>query len=306
MTKNRSKIQDIFRIIICLGIMMIIALPKSVGAIDYENYKPGAMRDGLTGFDQLKVKNPEVLGWLSIYGTQIDYPYLQTDDNQKYLSMNPEGDYAITGSVFLDYRSQSNFDDFNTIIYGHHVPNGSIFGEIKKFSDSNFFESHRYGSIYIDGVEKGLEIFALLEVDAYDKAIYSPGVKGDTDRNSYSQYLLSKAVQKRSIDVSAQDKLVLMSTCFVGVTNGRHILAAKITDKVPEDTFGGVSSSGQSLLTNLLMSDHPVIVWLQSVSRWHLFLLVIFLLIVSVCLVIAIVMCCRRIRGLKRRRFSEI
>ena len=76
---------------------------------------------------------------LALDGTKVDYPLLQSQDNVKYLDRNAFGDYTVSGSIFLDYRFNPNFTDFNTIIYGHSMASGAMFGEIQKFADQDFF-----------------------------------------------------------------------------------------------------------------------------------------------------------------------
>ncbi|KXT75617.1 NPQTN specific sortase B [Streptococcus sp. DD10] len=221
--------------------LYIYPSPIVVNASEYEIYNPTTDRENIDGFSKLQSMNPEVRGWISIYDTQIDYPIVQSQDNIKYLDHNAVGDYVVTGSIFMDYRCNPDFTDFNTIIYGHHVPSGVMFGEIKKFTDQDFFDNHKYGSIYYDGKERGLEIFGILEVDAYDTKIYHTVGENEVEDQVYYQYLLSKAKFKRDVAVSANDKIVLLSTCFVDVTNGRHILLAKITDKVQKESDTRVS-----------------------------------------------------------------
>ncbi|MFS1663178.1 class B sortase [Streptococcus sp. zg-JUN1979] len=248
-----------------------------------------------SGFSELKRINSELVGWLSIYGTQIDYPLVQTTDNQKYLSMDATGRASSTGAVFLDYRSQANFEDFNTIIYGHHVPTGEVFGQIKSFCDETFFKEHAYGSLYYNGVEKGLEIFAILEVDAYDEAIYQINVD-KSKRSSYYSYLLSKAVQKRPISLSAEDHIVLMSTCYTEVTNGRHILLAKITDTPQKDTFEKArnpsktkdSSSALSNFYQRLRHIKSIDRWIQKLEQVPLWLLWVISLVLGLMLIVLI------------------
>ena len=129
---------------------------------EYEAYRPVSTSEkdelaSFSGFHKLQQVNPEVLGWINVYGTNIDYPLVQAKDNEKYLNKDSKGEFAATGAIFLEARNESKFEDFNTIIYGHHVENGVMFGDVAKFSDKEFFDQHPYGSIYYNGVEKGLE-----------------------------------------------------------------------------------------------------------------------------------------------------
>lgn len=156
---------------------------------EYEAYRPVTTQQdelaSFSGFSKLQELNPEVLGWINVYGTNIDYPLVQAKDNEKYLNKDSKGEFAATGAIFLDARNNPKFEDFNTIIYGHHVENGVMFGDVAKFADQEFFDQHRYGSIYYNGVEKGLEIFEMLEVDAYDFNIYDPGIQGEDRQQAY-------------------------------------------------------------------------------------------------------------------------
>lgn len=235
-------------LVVGLMTLLVSVLSISVSASDCDKRKPDEDRE-LTGFSKIQAINPEVIGWLTLYDTPVDYPLLQSEDNHKYLSLDALGNSNSVGSIFLDYRSSSDFSDFNTIIYGHHVAGGQVFGSLKYFVDEDYFAKHRYGSIYYGGRERGLEILAILEADAYDETIYQPAVKTTEERQAYYQYLLSKTKHKRDVAVSASSKLVLLSTCFVDVTNGRHLLVAKITDKVTQ----GVATSASPEKSGFLL-----------------------------------------------------
>lgn len=147
-------------------------------ASNYAAYKPEAQKDNLS-YDELVRRNPDVLGWLSIYGTGIDYPLVQAADNDLYLNRNALGEVSMPGSLFLDYRNQRGFQDFNTIIYGHHMEKSAMFGDISKFSEQQYFEERRYGDIYYGNVHYGLEILAILQCSAFNNGIYNPAVEGE-------------------------------------------------------------------------------------------------------------------------------
>lgn len=200
----------------------------------YEIYKP-TDRD-TRSFEELQAVNPDVFGWLNVYGTNIDYPLLQGEDNSKYVNTNVDGEYSLIGSLFLDYRNAKDFSDFNNIIYGHHMAEDKMFGDIADFADQKFFDTHRYGSLFYNGRTWGLEFFAFLEVDAYDE-IYTPGIDGEESRQDYLERMEGQAVYTRNISVNTSDRLVLLSTCTSLLTNGRHILVGRITDEVQPDPF---------------------------------------------------------------------
>ncbi len=267
--------KKIIKIIIISFILFFINVPL-VLADELENYNP-IDHHKEKGFYQLEQKYPDVKGWISIDGTHIDYPLLQSEDNVKYLDHNAFGDYIVTGSIFLDYRFDAKFKNFNTIIYGHHVPTGDMFGDIKKFTNKDFFDTHRYGTIYYNGEEKELEIFGILEVDAYDMNIYRPLSNNREENQAYYQYLLSKATYKRDVSVTSDDKICLLSTCFVDVTNGRHILLAKINPVFKKEQINSSSNP-----TNL--PQH------SGVSKWIIDIVLLLLVMIIILLVIIIIL----------------
>ena len=169
--------------------------------------------------------------------TNIDYPIVQSDNNSKYINTDAKGEYSLSGSIFLDYRNDSLFNDFNSIIYGHHMAYSAMFGDISSFKDKEFFDNHRYGSIFFEGEEHGIEFFALVEADVYASCLYVPGIDKSLMQQEYLDSILASAINSRNIKVTTADKIVLLSTCTEGMTNGRHILIGKITDEIYENVF---------------------------------------------------------------------
>jgi len=199
----------------------------------YATFKPSAM-DGGKSFRELQAINPEVFAWLTVYGTNIDYPVTQGEDNMKYVNTNAEGQYSLSGSIFLDCYNSKDFSNFNSILYGHHMEKNAMFGEIGTFATKKMFESHRYGNIYFDERNHGIEFFAFVHADAYDDAVFAPDVKEEA-RQAYLDNLLELAVHVRDIGITVEDNIVMLSTCSASSTNGRDILIGRITDTVYED-----------------------------------------------------------------------
>ena len=208
---------------------------NAANAAQYEIYKPTVENGGKT-FQELQVINPEVFSWLTVYGTNIDYPVTQAGDNMKYVNTNAEGSYSLSGSIFLDYENSRDFSDFNSILFGHHMEKQAMFGEIGLFSDKDYFNARLYGSLYYNGTDHGLEFFAFLHTDAYDASVFAAGVSGEA-RQAYLDGLLDKAAFTRDMGVTVKDRIVLLSTCSAESTNGRDILVARITDELFDDAF---------------------------------------------------------------------
>jgi len=205
-------------------------------AAHYEIYKPDAQTQDHS-FEELGDINPEVFAWLSVYGTRIDYPVVQGSDNQKYINTNALGQYSLSGAIFLDARCSKAFLDFPSIVYGHHMEKNAMFGEIGNFADKEYFDARPYGSLYYSGEEHGLEIFAFLHCDAYDTRVFRTRIAEREEREVYLALLLERATYTRHIGVTPDDRIVLLSTCSSGSTNGRDILAGRIMDKTYENGF---------------------------------------------------------------------
>jgi sortase B len=218
---------------------------SAADAAQYEIYKPHIEEEGQT-FRELQALNPEVFSWLTVYGTNIDYPVAQGEDNLKYVNTNAQGDYSLSGSIFLDSSNQRDFSDFNSILYGHHMEKQTMFGEIGLFSAQDYFDTHAYGNLYYSGRAHGLVFFAFLRADAYDFSVFTPNVCGRDARQAYLDNLLSKAAHTREADVTVDDRIVLLTTCSSGGTNGRDILAAKITSMPYDDTFQEVAATDKT------------------------------------------------------------
>jgi len=209
---------------------------QAADAARYEIYKPTVEDEGKS-FGELQEINPEVFGWLTVYGTNIDYPVAQGIDNMKYVNTNAEGDYSLSGSIFLDCGNSRDFSDFNSIVFGHHMEKQTMFGEIGLFADQSYFDARSYGNLYYGSKDHGLEFFAFLHGDAYDTTVFTAGIQGREAQQRYLDDLLDKAIVTRDIGVTAEDRIVLLSTCSAESTNGRDILAAKITDELYADAF---------------------------------------------------------------------
>ena len=110
----------------------------------------------------LQAKYPDAVGWLTVPGTKIDYPFVWHEGNDFYLRRDLDGTHATAGTLFMDCRCAPDFTSQNTIIYGHHMKNGSMFGTLKLFDDKKFFDENTSGIIYLPHKTLALEIFAYM------------------------------------------------------------------------------------------------------------------------------------------------
>ena len=184
-----------------------------VGAelLQYKPAAPAADNPTLAG---LQTVNPDVCGWLTVDGTGIDYPVVP-------------GAFSLSGSVFLDSRCAADLTDPYTVIYGHHMDNSAMFGDVARFAEADYFAAHPAGSISLPDAAYTIELFACVVTDAYDTAIYTPERYPD-DVGALLDYAAAQAVQQRDIGVTAQDRLVALSTCAGSETNGRVVVLGRL------------------------------------------------------------------------------
>jgi sortase B len=202
----------------------------------YETYKPESDVDDSPTFQELVAINPDVLGWITVYGTGIDYPLVQGETNDSYINTSVEKKFSLSGSIFLDSANEPDFSDFNTIIHGHHMEKHEMFGDLDLFREKAFFDSHEYGNIYYGGKNHGLQFFAIIDGDAYNSKLYNPKVE-DSRRQEYLNYLEEQAHFTRDIGVTPEDHIVLLNTCASGASNARYLLMGKICDETFADPF---------------------------------------------------------------------
>ena len=262
-------------LVLCFSVYVIrdsYQVYNSADASKYEMYDPKNGEE-TPSFSDLKALNSDVFAWIKVYGTGINYAVVQTTDNNKYVSTDIMGNYATSGSIFLDHRSDRSFNDFNSILYGHHMDKHAMFGDIGLFANFDYFNERKYGNLYFDEKDHGLEIFAIVQTDAYDKSIFRSSIEVDSDKEEYLQLLIDSATHLRNIDVSAEDNIVLLATCSDMVTNGRDLLIARITDHVYEDDFIEAPREQTKFIDRL-----------QSGSYWLLIVVAIILVVVIILL----------------------
>ena len=282
--------------------------------LQYIQYKPSPPE--MMPFEDLQKINADVLGWLTIYDTNIDYPLVQAEDNEYYLNHNPKREPEGSGSLFLDYRNAKNFTDFNTIIFGHHMAHHEMFGDLDQFLDEDYWDKHEYGNLIYDSQNHGLQFVAMLQCDAYDFFIYHPAVNGESQRVKYINRIYETAKFVRGVDtehlrdmqkqeaarkkalkdageadneadsvfargrtspVTPDDHLVLLSTCSADITNGRFILVAKILDHPVENPYP--DTTPHTVRQGIDTAKVTARIGKYSVQTWILILLLLILLV---------------------------
>lgn len=205
-------------LIATIGLYDSYYLMKHAGANNYNKYHHKTV-----DFKKLKALNPDVVSWLTVEGTHIDYPVVQGRTNLDYINKSVEGDYSLSGSVFLDCRNKSDFTDPYSIIYAHHMDGDVMFGELPNFEQKTFFKKHKTAILYFpDGTKKKLKLFACLKTDAYDNLLFNPtGIQSESLMTVFLPYIKQKSIQYRTPKLDDNSHIVALSTCEDTTTDGR-------------------------------------------------------------------------------------
>ena len=195
---------------------------------DLLQFKPAAGDpDSNPTLAELQAINPDVLGWLTIDDTHIDYPVVIGETDMEYVNKDVYGDFALSGSIFMDSDNARDLSDAYTLVYGHHMDNGAMFGDVVEFVNTDYFESHPSGTLYLPDATYTIEIFACVQVDAFDSMIYDP-LAQNGDVSELLHYVDEIAVQSRYIGVQPTDKVIGLSTCAEAETNGRVVIFGRL------------------------------------------------------------------------------
>lgn len=160
----------------------------------------------------------DMVAWLTIDGTNIDYPLMQSDDNIKYLNTDPLGRYSLSGSIFLDSRNAPDFTDDYSLIYGHHMEYGKMFGALDEFLNEGYLREHSHGELIVgrDGSKTyELTVFASARASARDDEVF------DVRNGGVVDFINKNAAVKIS---EPQGRIVALSTCSEGDTVSRVVV----------------------------------------------------------------------------------
>ena len=180
-------------------------------------------------WEGLKAVNDEVVGWLQIPGTAVNFPVYQASDNEKYLHTSAEGEYALGGQVFMDYENAApGMVDAQTIVYGHHLRNGAMFKPISDMENQEMFDSVSTVWYVTESATYELEPLLLYRTDADDASVRQFSFASQEELTSYLQALLGKAVTSRADAaerIPAVTQVLSLCTCnYDEGDSGRTIL----------------------------------------------------------------------------------
>lgn len=177
----------------------------------------------VVNFEELKKVNSEVIGWLVIEGSVINYPIVQGDDNDKYLHTTYNGRRSMQGSIFMDSYNNSDFSSRHTIIYGHNMRNNSMFGSLSQFSRKNYFENHRYFYIFTETEKRKYAIFAVY-VAEIDSNTYQRVFTAEQDFTTFITDISGRSQIDTGVEVGTDDLVVTLSTCTANSSDTKRFV----------------------------------------------------------------------------------
>ena len=192
----------------------------------------------LSKYQKLYEKNSDFAGWITIPGTEIDYPVMQavSESSEFYLDHDFDGKSDINGSIFLDSRNDLENPNDNMVVYGHNMKSGMMFGGLKEYLDKNYWQEHK--SITFDTIyeEAEYEIIAvcLSKVEEDDSSFKYYDFIDAGNKKAFKRYVENiKAlnIMDEDIEVSYGDKLLTLSTCNNYTKDGRLFIVAKKCEK---------------------------------------------------------------------------
>lgn len=182
-------------------------------------------------FDSLRSVNTDVIGWIYVPALDnVSYPVVKGEDNSYYLHLTYERNYNFAGTIFIDCENSGDFSDCNTIVYGHNMKNGSMFGQLKKFSqDEETYKKSKYFWIFTPDKDLRYEIISAY-VTAVDSDTYTLFKGPGQEFVDYMNTIVSRSeIETTPGTLSLTDKIVTLSTC-TGNSATRYVVQGKLVD----------------------------------------------------------------------------
>ena len=176
-------------------------------------------------FEALSEINPDIVEWIYIEDTQINYPVVQGRDNQYYLKRLFDGKWNSAGCVFLDSHNEPDFSDRHSIIYGHHMKNGTMFSGLTEYKKQEFYEGHPTVLLMTSEQNIRVEIFAGYVASVEDNA-WEIAMGSDVEFENWLEE--ASSCFKSEVAPAVTDRIVTLSTCSYEFDNARFVLLGVI------------------------------------------------------------------------------
>lgn len=205
-------------------------VPKEEETLSAELYEKALWK---MDFRALREVNSDVLGWIHIPYTQLSYPVVQGEDNEFYLDHTWKKTYSSVGSIFMEQYCSRDLSDFNTILYGHRMQDGSMFASLRFYNDHSYWKKYPWVYVWDENGGYIYEIFSAYEAGLTDPT-YMLGMTGDEEKQTFLDFCISKSVIDTGITPTINDRILTLSTCTGRGHATRWVVQA--VRRMPTDT----------------------------------------------------------------------
>ena len=174
-------------------------------------------------------QNEDIIAWIYAPNTPINYPIVQTSDNDYYLRRLLDGRYNFAGTLFMDYRNAADFSDWNSLIYGHNMKNETMFGSLHHYKSQAYFDEHPY--LYLFTAEQNYKIRVLAGfVTSSDAEVYNAFDADAEEQRALIAGWMETSDFDSGLEVADGDRLITLSTCSYDYANARYVLVGILED----------------------------------------------------------------------------
>lgn len=191
--------------------------------------------------ERLMQINEDFAFWLYCPDSPIDYPVVQTTDNDYYLHRLFNGEYNAAGTLFVDYRNLPMLQDPNTLIYGHHMRNDSMFGSLDWYREQSYFDSHPYMLVIGKDEIDVIELFSAYTTGSDDEC-YDIAISDEEDLRIFVDTALRKSDFAYIPEIGNGDRLITLSTCAYAFRNARYIVIGRLLTTWKSEPFETIES----------------------------------------------------------------
>lgn len=178
-------------------------------------------------FTPLKKINNEVVGWIRAEGTNIDYPIVRTDNNDYYLNHLYDRTVNDHGAIFMDFRCMGDLSDPNTVIYGHHMGNGTMFATLREYRYQDFYDANPTMEIFTPEGDYVLELICGTIEDGNNEFV-SFDFRSDEELLQYVDRFRAKSTFTSDVELQPGDRIVSLCTCSYEWINARYMVIGRL------------------------------------------------------------------------------
>ena len=175
----------------------------------------------------LRAENPNVVGWIRIPDTKVDYPLMQAEDNAFYLKHDWQGEKNVVGSIFMEKENSRDLTDFNTILYGHNLQSGNMFSALHDFDTPGFWEEHPYVYLVTDAGILRYEIFSTYNAPV-ESSTYRLAFRQEKTRVAFLEEAIANSLIDTGIVPATTDRILTLSTCTGLGYSSRRVVQARL------------------------------------------------------------------------------